>query len=560
MKMMKKLPASKVLGLVLSIVLVSLALAFSLQFLMPSLDVVDRSEFLGLFLLVATAFSTITVVSLTLLHHKNVATTSAILDGYGDAISMRDRALNHHTILSVSHADGRIKEVNENFVKVFGYRPDEIIGQTTSLLYFKDGTEVAFADVLAVASSGDVWKGEQRLKAKDGRTIIVETTIIPRFDEAGVHQESISIRTDLTAAHNDAAAEGRNAVIERLPDGVIVYDPETMKINYVNANGRAWLGWTVDNMCEKTMFDTFREFDEGMFRRYLAPLLSGEVKQVTIQVVHDVGPIEILTHIDAGPDGHPSLISVVRDVSERVAADKMKLTSVSTVSHELRTPLTSIKGALRLLEAGNLGNMSSQAERMISIAHRNSDRLLALVNDILELEKIESGELNVSLQNVDLQELLLEASEAHASYADDAGVRFCVEPSGHPTMVRADPDRLMQVLANLMSNAAKFSPAGSAVKLYVEDIDDDIWRICIEDQGPGIPESARKTLFDSFFQVTADEHYARPGTGLGLTISKRLMDLHGGSISFTTELGQGSIFHCDLKKHAEFGAEAIYAA
>jgi len=533
--------------LVLGNLLIAFSLPFSLHKLLPALEINSRADFALYFVASTAVVGLIAGVSLSAAHASNRRATSALVGGYADAIGLRDRALDQHTIVSTTHPDGRMKSVNENFVRTFGYDASELLGKTPEMLYVDGDAGPGFEDVLAIAAKGKVWKGEQRLKTKDGNVVCVATTIIPRFDHNGVHTESVSIRTDMTAAQSHAADESRNALIERLPDGVFVYDAETYKIIYVNANGRERLGWTFETMSEKSIFDTFQDFDQGMFRRYLEPLKVGEAKQVTLRVEHKIGPLEILTHFDTGPDGRRSLISVVRDISDRVEADKMKLTSVSTVSHELRTPLTSIKGALRLLESGGVGTMSDKAQHMIAIANRNSDRLLALVNDILVLEKIEDGEMTMALQDVNLHALLEEAAENHASYAEQSSIRFKVHSTDLPAVVQADPDRMMQVLANLMSNAAKFSPTEGTVNLYIQDAG-DAWRICVEDHGPGIPEAARKTLFDSFFQVTADARYSRPGTGLGLTISKRIMELHGGSISFNTEIDRGTIFYCDLKK------------
>ncbi|WP_341862166.1 PAS domain-containing sensor histidine kinase [Gymnodinialimonas sp. 57CJ19] len=546
---MSKFNKTTILALALGNMLIACAIPAFFHAFVSTFAITSLVGYFGYVLLIFFIVSAITFVSLRITHDSRRAATDALVGGYDAAIGLRDKAINQHTIVCTTNGNGELKSVNENFVRAFGYSPAEVLGRTTEMLYFDDGGP-KFQDVLGVAGSGGVWKGEQRLRAKDGSIVSVETTIIPRFDDLGNHLESISIRTDQTAARAKAASDSRNAVIEGLPDGVIVYDPDTYKIKYVNANGRARLKWSVNDLGDKTIFDTFKDFDKGLFRRYLEPLQSGEAQQVTLQVDHNRAPIEILTHLDTSPNGRRSLISVVRDISERRAAEKLKLTSVSTVSHELRTPLTSIKGALRLLESGGLGDMSDKAKHMIAIANRNSDRLLALVNDILVLEKIEAGEMSVTWQEVNLKDLLAEAAENHASYAEQTNVRFEVVSSEFDAVVQADPERLMQVLANLMSNAAKFSPPNGTVHLHLKDVG-DAWRLCVEDHGPGIPEAARKTLFDSFFQVTADTRYSRPGTGLGLTISKRIMELHGGSISFTTELDKGTVFHCDLRKQAD---------
>ena len=546
---MKRIRKISLFALVLSNTAISLGLTMLFYSWVPAITASGSERFMLLFVVTSALVALITVVSIAYAKSTDPDYNWAFSGAYDEAIDLREQALNKHTIVSVAHADGRIKEINENFEKTFGYDAREVIGKLPSMLYGEFKDEASFREVFEVVSKGGAWQGEQCLITKDRRIVRVHTTIIPRFDKSGTHTDSISIRTDLTHARAEAASEGRNAVIEGLPDGVIVYDPETFEIIYVNKNGRKRLGWSTGEIEGKHMFDTFTKFDKGLFERYLAPLLNGDAKEVTIEVVHDQGPIEILTHIDAGPDGKPTLISVVRDITERKQSERLKLNSVSMVSHELRTPLTSIKGALRLIESGALGELGPEIARMISVAHRNSDRLLEIVNDILVLEKLDSGEMDFSQSTLDLRDLLREAAEANAGYGEECQVHFVVNDWGSAAEVHGDSARLMQVMSNLMSNAAKFSPAGADVKLYIQDCA-GAWRVCVEDHGPGIPESAHKTLFDSFFQVEDVQEQSRPGTGLGLTISKKIIQRHGGRIAFETELGKGSVFYFELAKHS----------
>ncbi|MBO6923172.1 MAG: PAS domain S-box protein [Roseicyclus sp.] len=544
---MKRIRKISLLALVVSNTAVALGLTMLLHTWVPSITEAGPERFTLLFIMTSALVALITVISIAYAKITDPKVASAMSAAFDEAIGLRDQALSEHTIVSVAHTDGRIKEINQNFVKTFGYEFAEIVGQLPDILYDEDDENAKFYDIWAIVSKGGYWQGEQRLKAKNGNTVIVQTTIIPRFDKAGVHVDSISVRTDLTKARAEAASDGRNAVIEGLPDGVIVYDPDTFEIIYANKNCRKRLGWAQGDLEGKKMSDTFIKFDQGLFERYLAPLLNGEAKEVTIEVMHDQGPVEILTHYDTGPHGKPSLISVIRDITERKQAESLKLNSVSMVSHELRTPLTSIKGALRLIESGAVGELSPDISRMISVAHRNSDRLLEIVNDILALEKIDSGEMSFVNKQMDLRDLLQEAAEANAGYGEQFGVEYAVAAMDAPALVRADQSRLMQVMSNLMSNAAKFSPAGAKVDLYIEDRA-DAWRVCVADHGPGIPESAHKTLFDSFFQVEGTSEHSRPGTRLGLTISKKIIQRHGGTIAFDTQLGKGTIFYFELTK------------
>ncbi|MCU4651573.1 PAS domain-containing sensor histidine kinase [Roseibacterium sp. SDUM158016] len=546
---MPKLKALSSLTLVLSDVTIAFVLTLFLSALAPDIEALGSLGFIVLFVVMSSFVALVTVVSLSFA--KPNAAAKRVIAARDLAIYLREQALNEHTIVSVSHPDGTIAAVNQNFVEKLGYAPEEVIGKMPSMIYWNDDGE--FERVRDVVSRGQIWKGHQRLRAKDGHCVTVETTILPRFDDNGHFENSISIRTDLSGAMADGAEEGRNAVVEGLPDEVYIYDPETFRLRYANANGRRRLRRTLDELRGMNLTDFFTVQETTRFKRHIGPVLSGETDIARLEIENAAGPVEVLTHLDRGPNGRRSLVSVVRSIEERRAAEAIKLTSVATVSHELRTPLTSIKGALRLMESGVVGALSPEAARMVTVARRNSDRLLAIVNDILVLEKLSSGEMEMSRRPVDLRELLSEAAEANAAFAAQCEVRFVVEGMREPAWVHGDPDRLMQVLANLMSNAAKFSPAGSGILLRIVDRG-ETWRVCVEDRGPGIPEEARQTLFDSFTQVSGVDAKSQQGTGLGLAICKEIVARHDGHIAFETEVGKGSTFYFELEKLDRIGS------
>jgi PAS domain S-box-containing protein len=242
-------------------------------------------------------------------------------------------------------------------------------------------------------------------------------------------------------------------------------------------------------------------------------------------------------------------LGVLSDVTERkqreAQLDRLKREFISTVSHELRTPLTSIRGSLGLVAAGVLGALPEKAQGMINIAHQNSERLVRIINDILDVEKIESGKLELQIGNVAIVALLREALEFNAPYGEKYHVRFELERGPAELQVRADPDRLMQVLANLLSNAAKFSPPGAVVRVRAHPTGARI-RVAVQDSGMGIPEGFRGRVFEKFAQADGSSARRFEGTGLGLSITKRLVEAMGGSIDFTTEAGRGTTFFFDL--------------
>jgi len=251
-------------------------------------------------------------------------------------------------------------------------------------------------------------------------------------------------------------------------------------------------------------------------------------------------PIEYTSSTIVDARGNPTGVVVTfRDISERLVVERMKDEFVSTVSHELRTPLTSIRGALGLLGSGLLGNVDQRATRMLDIAVTNTDRLVRLINDILDLERIDSGRVDLNRAAVVAGDLMIEAVEGIQSFADRAGVSVTTEPS--KTELWGDRDRIVQTLMNLLSNAVKFSPPGTAV-LLKGSVRDGMYTFAVEDRGRGIPKHYLESIFERFKQVDASDSRQKGGTGLGLAICRSIVAAHGGRIWAESEDGKGTTF------------------
>lgn len=237
---------------------------------------------------------------------------------------------------------------------------------------------------------------------------------------------------------------------------------------------------------------------------------------------------------------------VVRDITERKQMDKMKNEFISTVSHELRTPLTSIRGSLGLLSSGSVGELPESANEMLKIASNNTERLLLLINDILDIQKIESGKMSFKFESVDLNSFIKQAIVDHAEYGNQHGVTFVLGKVLDGVHIYADKDRLMQVVGNLLSNAAKFSNDGDNVEISIAAHHSDRIRISFTDYGAGIPDEFQPKLFERFTQSDSSDTRAKGGTGLGLSISKVIIEKHGGLIGFVSKEGIGSTFYIEL--------------
>lgn len=251
-----------------------------------------------------------------------------------------------------------------------------------------------------------------------------------------------------------------------------------------------------------------------------------------------------------------SVIGSAHDITERIMLDRMKDEFISTVSHELRTPLTSIFGSMELIASGAAGKIPQQTKKLIDIAYNNSERLVRLVNDILDIQKIESGKMDFDIKPWGLMLLVEQAIEANRAYAKLLGVEFVLKDQLPGVKVSVDGDRLIQVITNLLSNAAKFSPPNDVVVISVwrQDRDKDkAIRVAITDHGPGIPEEFRSRIFQKFIQADASDARQKSGTGLGLSISKSIIEKLGGQINFETEPNVKTTFYFDLPEWQEAG-------
>lgn len=239
------------------------------------------------------------------------------------------------------------------------------------------------------------------------------------------------------------------------------------------------------------------------------------------------------------------IASLAHDITERTQMEQIKNDFISTVSHELRTPLTSIRGAMRLLTASNIEWDSHDYHHLMDIASNNTDRLLLIINDILDIHKIESGKMEFDFEPLALSPFLEQAVEANQTFANQYRVTYQLQPAYEKLLVRADPNRLMQVMYNLLSNAAKFSRPGQVVEIGAQKRC-GMARITVSDHGAGIDHDFAQHVFERFSRGDSSNTQQAGGTGLGLSIVKSIVEQHGGAISFKSKPGQGTRFDVDL--------------
>jgi PAS domain S-box-containing protein len=329
-----------------------------------------------------------------------------------------------------------------------------------------------------------------------------------------------------------------------------MFAPDTLKFFYANTGAMQQVGFNHDELVNMTTYDIKPEHDETSYREMIAPLLHGEKDSLYFETLHQhkdghTVPVEIFLQY-VHPEGEtPRFVAIVRDISERKRIDQIKNEFISTVSHELRTPLTSIRGALGLMLGGAVGSFGKKTREMLEIANRNTQRLLMLINDLLDIQKIESGQMALRLERLNLVPFLEKIKQENATYGDQYNVSLEYHTDLEQAWVSADPGRLAQVMANLLSNAAKFSPQEDTVRIQLQR-DDGMLRISVTDHGPGIPKSFHSKLFDKFTQLDSSDSRLKAGTGLGLHITRNIVERHGGHIGISTNEGNGTTFYVKL--------------
>jgi PAS domain S-box-containing protein len=316
-----------------------------------------------------------------------------------------------------------------------------------------------------------------------------------------------------------------------------------------NTQARAMFGWTRGEALGKpvalTVPERYRDSVQRSLDRFARTGELGLLGQRVERIVSDRNGNELPVELTLGlvANGNRPFFSIfLHDISLRKKVERMKDEFIATASHELRTPLTSMRVSLSLLAQGTVATLDPEVQELVDIAHRHCERLVRLVNDMLDIQKIEAGGLQLHKRPEALLPLVREAAAAMGGLGHERhiGVECECAPGGDLLSAELDRDRMLQVLINLMSNAIKFSPPDSRVMVRCERLG-EVLRISVIDHGAGIPESFRDRMFQRFAQAGS-----AGGSGLGLSICKGIVEEHGGRMSFTSVEGKGTSFHVDL--------------
>lgn len=478
----------------------------------------------------------------------------------------------NYAIIATS-VDGIVTSFNSTAERWLGYAAADVIGKAAPDAWYDAGevrararalseelgrtVTAGFETFVAKTRLGQREEGEWTLIRKDGSRFPVWLSVTAVLDVLGNTVGHVRVIADITKRKkHDAELRLSEERFRR------AFDDAPIGMALVGLAGR-WLrvnralcdmiGYAEAELLATDLQAVTHEDDLGTELGLLRQVLAGEAPsyQLEKRYVHKNGSlIFVMLSVSLVRDAMGSpvyFVKQIENITQRREIDRMKGEFISTVSHELRTPLTSIRGSLGLIDAGVLGKLPEKAEAMVKIAHQNCERLVRIINDILDVEKIKSGGLEMRIENVPVTAFLQQALAVNQGYGVKYLVRFVLEATPAGAEVLADPDRLMQVMANLLSNAAKFSARGTEVRVRASEHDTRV-RIEVEDRGTGIPEEFRGRIFEKFAQADSSSSRHFEGTGLGLSITRQLVATMGGTIGFSTILGQGTIFYFELPR------------
>ncbi|HET6560244.1 MAG TPA: ATP-binding protein [Marmoricola sp.] len=432
------------------------------------------------------------------------------------------------------------------------------------------GTVLVFGTLVAALAVQSTRSGEQVTPLQGALWVVLLLAagfrqILLTADNAAL-RHGLEQRVDEQTADLRRMARETEVLLSSVGDGIYGVDL-TGRVTFLNPSGAAALGQPPRALLGQVAHDRFHAPGEDG-RPYDATgcyvteairdglVASGE-EDVYVRADGTTFPVEITASPVRQGERVTGAVVVFRDVTQRREVDRMKNEFLSVVSHELRTPLTSIRGSLGLLAGGGLGQLSPQAARMISIAMDSSDRLTRLINDILDIERIQSGRLSMSLVPLQAAELLRVTASEMDGFARASDVRIEVAPS--EGAVLADADRIVQTLTNLVGNAVKFSPPGALVRLEAVADETDV-TFAVHDEGRGIPEDKLEAVFEPFEQVDSSDARQKGGTGLGLAISRGIVERHGGRIWAESVGGRGASVRFSLPRVAQVAGAQLPAS
>ncbi len=440
---------------------------------------------------------------------------------------------------------------DEHF-RLWGYEPRSVMPNETLFRAAIHPDDLArYERDLEKAVRGDGnFESEFRTVWKDGSEHFIHSLGKISFDATGTADHMIGTAQDVTERKRSQselhASEQRfRYMLESCPTAARIASQGGRNVIFYNARYTALLNVIPDQVNNVDPMNYYA--DQAVYDDILSRLEKGE--QIFEQLVELTIPgfgqkWALASYLHFQYQGESAVMGWFHDITKSIKLEKLKGEFVSTVSHELRTPLTAISGALGLLVGGALGELPDASRKMIDIAHKNSQRLTILINDLLDIDKLVAGKVTLDFRQQALMPLIEQALEGIREYGAQYQVTFKLI-AREDVLVRVDGTRLIQILNNFLSNAAKFSPQGGQVEIAVSRHSSKI-RVDVIDHGPGLRNDFKERVFQRFAQADSSDTRQKGGTGLGLAISKELIERMNGKVGFISEEGEGACFYFEL--------------
>jgi len=434
---------------------------------------------------------------------------------------------------------GQIESINRAARELFETTEEEALGKSVgSLLKTGDGLHIDYSKPV-----------EHDVRLASGTQLRVELNA--RHIDSGNDPASLLRIKDLTTVRHTQKRLSEYAFLVENVQAFVLVTNRAASIEWCNPHFEATTGYKRNELQGRQVRDLI--VDDGNAKEALTKLneatANNESYSVDLLLRHKTGRL-IWTQLEGHPmfsdDGEfEKFITLGIDITERKLREQMQVNFCSMVSHELRTPLTVVSGSLDALSTGLAGSMSKMANELLDMGRRNCTQLSVLIEDILDINKLESGLASFESELINISEPLQAAVSSAIPLSNSAGITLNYDERPISALAFTDPQRLRQVFTNLLSNAIKFSPIGSSIDVGIEQRDDSL-RAYVRDEGPGIPLEFRPHIFEKFSRDAAVQASGKEGFGLGLCISKSLVERMGGTISYESVVGTGTTFFVDL--------------